>query len=632
MSSKFLKTSSEKDGVCFKKRSRSVVFNMSPHLPPDFNSNAGAWGILIAHHKHYNRDEYDTWIYEDAVKILQREIDLGKMEKSMENVVAKLKRQEDIFASTLECHEDNADVECKGVEDSIENSRAFTVGDENDYEDFNKFSIDPLLLKRPLCVGASIASPRQFALALKFIQNIKEQRELKAASKLMEFAKNDSDLSVDEIRMPSIKIKELNQLYSKMAGVNGKDQSDAFNVIVAHLLEQDCCKTLDNPSGQLRMFISGEGGTGKSFLVNSIRVYARIHYGYDGTKHGPVLVVAPTGVAANNIEGSTIDYACYTWQYSKHESDAHFLSKLQNNLGLIKLLIIDEVSMLGARQLGKLDKIFHKATLNYDKFMGGVHFVFLGDWYQLPPVFRDTLYRQNINKLDDMYLTGVEVYRSCTCYKELVFNFRQLEEASFLQTLRRVRVGQSIQADCDLFATRTRKSVESNDISSLPPDTMFVASRHITCDAGNIKHIEVLEKEGYDVVDCWAVHTRPNTLSHSKKKAKSIMTEEEENIDIDAGETEQFKSVSNLHLNNATDIEANETFEILKHKIDLQAMSLEVHLRLCLNARVLDDELSQYAQQLKMQHTFNQLYRLFSFRSIKSFIKMEHRSLIPLQE
>ena len=205
------------------KKIRSVVFNMSPHLPPDFNNNAGAWGILIAHHKHYNRSEYDTWIYEDAVKILQREINLGKMEKSMENVVAKLKRQEEIFANTLEGHEENADVECNGGEDSIENSRAFTVGDENDYEDFNKFSIDPLLLKRPLCVGASIASPRQFALALKFIQNIKEQRELIASSKLMESAKHDSDLSVDEMRMPSINVKELNDLYNKMAGANGKD-------------------------------------------------------------------------------------------------------------------------------------------------------------------------------------------------------------------------------------------------------------------------------------------------------------------------------------------------------------------------------------------------------------------------
>ena len=97
---------------------------------------------------------------------------------------------------------------------------------------------------------------------------------------------------------------------------------------------------------------------------------------------------------------------------------------------------------------------------------------------------------------------------------------------------------------------------------------MFVASRHITCNAGNVKHIEVLEKEGYDVVDCWAVHTRPNTRSYSKKKEKSMMTEEEENIDIDAGETEQFKSVSNLHLSNATDIETNEAFEILKRKIE----------------------------------------------------------------
>ena len=59
--------------------------------------------------------------------------------------------------------------------------------------------------------------------------------------------------------------------------------------------------------------------------------------------------------------------------------------------------------MCGANLLGRLDKIFRKATLKFDQFMGGVHFVLAGDFYQLPPVFKDTMYRQSLKKVDEIY-------------------------------------------------------------------------------------------------------------------------------------------------------------------------------------------------------------------------------------
>ena len=73
MSPSYLKTSEGKDGLRFKRRQRRVVFNMVPYLPPDFNSNAGAWGILLAHHKHFNKAKFESWDYDAAVTILQRD-------------------------------------------------------------------------------------------------------------------------------------------------------------------------------------------------------------------------------------------------------------------------------------------------------------------------------------------------------------------------------------------------------------------------------------------------------------------------------------------------------------------------------------------------------------------------------
>ena len=135
-----------------------------------------------------------------------------------------------------------------------------------------------------------------------------------------------------------------------------------------------------------------------------------------------------------------------------------------------------------------------------------------------------------------------------------------------METLQRVRVGKTTQVDVDLFRTRTRESIHSNDIASLPPETLFVASRHATCDKGNSKHISELETNGCDVIDCWAIHTRPCKIS-SKHKSRSSINEELNN-ELDASENEKFKFVSNLHMNNASAIDSAEALEILRHNTD----------------------------------------------------------------
>ncbi len=46
---------------------------------------------------------------------------------------------------------------------------------------------------------------------------------------------------------------------------------------------------------QLRMFITGPGGTGKSFLIQTITMMVREHYQNVGGRYGPVVLMAPTG-------------------------------------------------------------------------------------------------------------------------------------------------------------------------------------------------------------------------------------------------------------------------------------------------------------------------------------------------
>ena len=71
-------------------------------------------------------------------------------------------------------------------------------------------------------------------------------------------------------------------------------------------------------------------------------------YGHDGSQYGCALVVGPTGISAFNVGGRTIQSALHTMQLRTCKNDPKFLQKIQTQLGTVRLLVIDEVSMTGA--------------------------------------------------------------------------------------------------------------------------------------------------------------------------------------------------------------------------------------------------------------------------------------------
>ena len=86
------------------------------------------------------------------------------------------------------------------------------------------------------------------------------------------------------------------------------DQSHIFRHVKDHLEHQvrhesDTCKCSDWKP--LHMFISGGGGTGKSFLIKTIRALLSEVW-HDKTESLLRAVTAPTGLAAFNVGGVTI--------------------------------------------------------------------------------------------------------------------------------------------------------------------------------------------------------------------------------------------------------------------------------------------------------------------------------------
>jgi ATP-dependent exoDNAse (exonuclease V) alpha subunit len=156
-------------------------------------------------------------------------------------------------------------------------------------------------------------------------------------------------------------------------------------------------------------FLTGDPGTGKSFCVRVLRRFLEENKVFVG-------IAATTGVAALNVGGSTIH--SFSGIGLADEPASFLIKKVEQNkkakrrVKNCQLLIIDEVSMAGSLLLDKVDAVF-RAMRNPAKPFGGVQVLFVGDFMQLLPVFRE---------IDD------DLAFNSTSWKEANINTVQLTE------------------------------------------------------------------------------------------------------------------------------------------------------------------------------------------------------------
>ena len=135
------------------------------------------------------------------------------------------------------------------------------------------------------------------------------------------------------------------------------------------------------------LFLAGNAGTGKSFLV-SILIEAvkliKIKAG-DELKKPPVIVMAPTANAAYIIGGRTIDSVLgFNPMDSNHytQTDAGKLAMMKFKYEDVKVIFCDEISMVGSMKLAKINFRFQDIADGQRKqdFMGGISFVASGSF------------------------------------------------------------------------------------------------------------------------------------------------------------------------------------------------------------------------------------------------------------
>ena len=139
----------------------------------------------------------------------------------------------------------------------------------------------------------------------------------------------------------------------------------------------------------LNVFLTGEPGSGKTHTINQYVAWLR-------ERGVEPAVTASTGIAATHINGMTI----HSWSGIGIKRDMtdydieliHSREKTAKRIVSAKVLIIDEISMLDAATLGSVDRVLRtlrRRTLQAEQPFGGLQVIFVGDFFQLPPVSKN---------------------------------------------------------------------------------------------------------------------------------------------------------------------------------------------------------------------------------------------------
>uniref|UniRef100_A0A1X7TV77 ATP-dependent DNA helicase n=1 Tax=Amphimedon queenslandica TaxID=400682 RepID=A0A1X7TV77_AMPQE len=254
-------------------------------------------------------------------------------------------------------------------------------------------AFDRQIFHHERCVKAN----EKFRKLLKCREKLKDIQDARAANREEENDAEDDPQLMGQIKDAMNDMRDMDNgsgltLQERELMLN-KDQKGIIDHVKFHLLRQIEYKNKSKQEKEqseyvkpLHMFISGVGGTGKSFLIEVIKAIVKSLWSTLTTQ--TCAVCAPTGLAAYNVGGLTahrlfqlpIEHEGLCSSYCSIPKASHKVMKMD-----LKMVIIDEVSMVSSLNLTYIQMRMND-LFKSDEWFGGKNFLFVGDILQLPPV------------------------------------------------------------------------------------------------------------------------------------------------------------------------------------------------------------------------------------------------------
>lgn len=288
------------------------------------------------------------------------------------------------------------------------------------------------------------------------------------------------------------------------------------------------------------IFLTGNAGTGKSFLVKAFDQYCK-------QNDVKILKAAPTGIAACNIQGVTLHrlFKLKTDVKSMLADVRNVPAEVMQILNLASVLLIDEISMVRIDVFDKVMKYIdlinreRKAQKRPD-----IQIILVGDFYQLAPVIPpldkkmlDLYYGKNIGNgfaFQSKYWQSLRIQ-----FEKLTEVKRQDGDKAFCTALDQCKEGDT---DCLPFFAKNTAAKEQKD-------AIWVCGKNVTARLRNQERLDKIKKKEYSFP---AIYTGIATASDGlcedsfqcKVGARVIMLVNEPSGDYQNGSMGTIKRIS----------------------------------------------------------------------------------------
>ena len=230
------------------------------------------------------------------------------------------------------------------------------------------------------------------------------------------------------------------------------------------------------------VFLTGGAGSGKTYVLNAYINYLKSH-------DVEVAVTASTGIAATHIGGMTI----HAWSgigirdyISDYDIDQMEEKKyLWDRYDAVKVLIIDEISMLSGNFLDNLDRILRSFKRNPDAPFGGIQVILCGDLFQLPPISK--------NGEETYLIVDSHAWKNMNLAVCYISEQHRQDDHAFTSILNAIRKNELTDDHFEILETRIR---EFNDEDFAPVTKLF--THNVDVDEINTRALHQIDAEAHE--------------------------------------------------------------------------------------------------------------------------------------
>lgn len=267
------------------------------------------------------------------------------------------------------------------------------------------------------------------------------------------------------------------------------------------------------------IFLTGPGGVGKSYYINKLKE--------DEEFKNDIVLTSTTGISSFNLKGQTIHSFSGIGVLKNDETLSNVITRMkkykiyektESKVKKCKILVIDEVSMMGKNLLEMIDSLFKKMRKN-KKEMGGIQVIFTGDFLQLPPINDEYCFKSNVWKdlnLNVIYLT--KMYR--------------VNDPIYTEVLERVRMAKHVEEDNvklylrHIAYKKLMKNYEEEDEKDISIKPTFLYGKKVDV---NQKNMEELDKNPNELLIFKPqINKVCKAVEDEKEKYEEMLKEEQE--------------------------------------------------------------------------------------------------------